>query len=176
MRIPTSIAGIAPFSAHFCDTSSSSNSLETDFAADLITVYLSRRYGQERDPASDCRPAGSAPAEECSGERRRLGHISKPGNARLRFLLAEAAQVTMRSAPEWRSKDFYLAMRRGRKIAKVGVSAPHDAMPPDTTLSADGNAAELRFPLAASPQFRVLAQIRDAGKVHKPDGGFHLPD
>jgi hypothetical protein len=36
----------------------------------------------------------------------------------LRFLLMEAAQVTVRSIPEWRSKYFHLAMRRGRKIAK----------------------------------------------------------
>jgi len=32
----------------------------------------------------------------------------------LRFLLVEAAQVTVRSDPEWRSKYFHLAMRRSR--------------------------------------------------------------
>jgi len=37
----------------------------------------------------------------------------------LRFLLVEAAQVTVRSDPEWRSKYFHLTMRRGPKIAKV---------------------------------------------------------
>jgi hypothetical protein len=36
----------------------------------------------------------------------------------LRFLLVEAAQLTVRSVPEWRSKYFHLMMRRGRKIAK----------------------------------------------------------
>jgi transposase len=65
---------------------------------------------------------GLVPAEESSGERRRLGHISKQGNALLRFLLVEAAQVTVRSDPEWRSKYFHLAMRRGRKIAKVAMA------------------------------------------------------
>ena len=40
----------------------------------------------------------------------------------LRFLLVEAAQVTARSIPEWRSKYFQLAMRRGRKIAKVAMA------------------------------------------------------
>jgi len=35
----------------------------------------------------------------------------------LRFLLVEAAQVTVRSLPEWRSKYVHLMMRRGRKIA-----------------------------------------------------------
>jgi transposase len=62
------------------------------------------------------------PSEESSGDRRRLGHISKQGNALLRFLLVEAAQVTVRSLPEWRSKYFHLAMRRGRKIAKVAMA------------------------------------------------------
>ena len=65
---------------------------------------------------------GLVPSEESSGDRRRLGHISKQGNALLRFLLVEAAQVTVRSLPEWRSKYFHLAMRRGRKIAKVAMA------------------------------------------------------
>ena len=62
------------------------------------------------------------PSEESSGDRRRLGHISKQGNSLLRFLLVEAAQVTVRSDPKWRSKFFHLAMRRGRKIAKVAMA------------------------------------------------------
>ena len=62
------------------------------------------------------------PSEDSSGDRRRLGHISKQGNALLRFLLVEAAQVTVRSLPEWRNKYFHLAMRRGRKIAKVAMA------------------------------------------------------
>jgi len=65
---------------------------------------------------------GLVPAEDSSGERRRLGHISKQGSAILRFFLVEAAQVTVRSVPEWRSKFFHLAMRRGRKIAKVAMA------------------------------------------------------
>jgi len=65
---------------------------------------------------------GLVPSEESSGDRRRLGHISKQGNALLRYLLVEAAQVTVRSQPQWRSKFFHLAMRRGRKIAKVAMA------------------------------------------------------
>jgi transposase len=65
---------------------------------------------------------GLVPSEESSGDRRRLGHISKQGNALLRFLLVEAAQVTVRSQPQWRGKFFHLAMRRGRKIAKVAMA------------------------------------------------------
>ena len=40
----------------------------------------------------------------------------------MRFLLVEAAQVTVRSLPEWRSKYLHLMLRRGRKIAKVASS------------------------------------------------------
>ena len=65
---------------------------------------------------------GLVPLEESSGNRRRLGHITKQGNSLLRFLMVEAAQVTVRSIPEWRSKYFHLAMRRGRRIAKVAMA------------------------------------------------------
>ncbi len=44
------------------------------------------------------------------------------GNAVLHYLLVEAAPVTVRSQPQWRSKFFRLAMRRGRKIAKVAMT------------------------------------------------------
>src|ERR1700716_2586792 len=65
---------------------------------------------------------GLVPSEESSGDRRRLGHISKEGNSLLRFLLVEAAQVTVRSQPQWRSKFFHLGMRQGRKMAKVAMA------------------------------------------------------
>jgi transposase len=65
---------------------------------------------------------GLVPLEDSSGQRRRLGHITKQGNSLLRFLLVEAAQVTVRSDPEWRSKYCHLALRRGRKIAKVAMA------------------------------------------------------
>jgi transposase len=65
---------------------------------------------------------GLVPIEESSGNQRRLGHISKQGSSILRFLLVEAAQVTVRSVPEWRRRYFHLMMRRGRKIAKVAMA------------------------------------------------------
>ena len=65
---------------------------------------------------------GLVPLEDSSGKRRRLGHITKQGSSMLRFLLVEAAQVTARSIPEWRSRYFHLMMRRGRKIAKVAMA------------------------------------------------------
>ena len=65
---------------------------------------------------------GLVPLEDSSGNQRRLGHITKQGSSMLRFLLVEAAQVTVRSIPEWRSQYFHLVMRRGRKIAKVAMA------------------------------------------------------
>jgi transposase len=65
---------------------------------------------------------GLVPLEDSSGNRRRLGHITKQGSSMLRFLLVEAAQVTARSLPEWRNKYQHLMMRRGRKIAKVAMA------------------------------------------------------
>jgi transposase len=65
---------------------------------------------------------GLVPLEDSSGQRRRLGHITKQGNSLVRFLLVEAAQVSVRSLPEWRSKYCHMALRRGRKIAKVAMA------------------------------------------------------
>ena len=65
---------------------------------------------------------GLVPLEDSSGNRRRLGHITKQGSSMLRFLLVEAAQVTVRSLPQWRSKYLHLMMRRGRKTAKVAMA------------------------------------------------------
>jgi len=65
---------------------------------------------------------GLVPLEDSSGNRRRLGHITKQGSSMLRFLMVEAAQVTVRSLPEWRRKYAHLMMRRGRKTAKVAMA------------------------------------------------------
>ena len=65
---------------------------------------------------------GLVPLEESSGNRRRLGHITKQGSSMMRFLLVEAAQVTVCSVPGWRSKYLHLMMRRGRKTAKVAMA------------------------------------------------------
>ena len=65
---------------------------------------------------------GLVPTEESSGDRRRLGHISKQGNSLLRCLLGEAAQAAVRSDREWRREFVHLAMRRERPIAKVAMA------------------------------------------------------
>ena len=65
---------------------------------------------------------GLVPLEDSSGNRRRLGHITKQGSSMMRFLLVEAAQVTVRSLPKWRRQYSHLMMRRGRKTAKVAMA------------------------------------------------------
>src|ERR1700676_1806668 len=64
---------------------------------------------------------GLTPSEDSSGGRQRLGHISKQGNALLRFLLVEAAQPATRCNQDWRQRYWHLAMRREKSIAKVAL-------------------------------------------------------
>ena len=65
---------------------------------------------------------GLIPAENSSGGRQRLGHISKQGNALLRGLLVEAAHVAARHEPELGRCYRRLAMRKQRSIAAVAVA------------------------------------------------------
>jgi transposase len=65
---------------------------------------------------------GLVPCEDSSAGRQRLGHISKQGNALLRFLLVEAAQAAARCNPDWRRRYLHLMMRREKRIAKVAMA------------------------------------------------------
>jgi transposase len=65
---------------------------------------------------------GLIPSEDSSAGRQRLGHISKQGNALLRYLLGEAAQAAARCDADWRRRYVHLAMRRQRNIAKVAMA------------------------------------------------------
>jgi transposase len=65
---------------------------------------------------------GMIPSEDSSAGKQRLGHISKQGNSLLRFLLVEAAQVTVRHDPDWRRRYQHLAFRREPRIAKVAMA------------------------------------------------------
>jgi len=65
---------------------------------------------------------GLIPSEDSSAGHQRLGHISKQGNALLRFLLVEAAQAAVRCDSDWRRRYLHLAMRRERRIAKVAMA------------------------------------------------------
>jgi transposase len=65
---------------------------------------------------------GLIPSEDSSAGQQRLGHISKQGNALLRYLLGEAAQAAARCNPDWRRRYVHLMMRRQKRIAKVAMA------------------------------------------------------
>lgn len=69
---------------------------------------------------------GLVPSEASSAERRRLGHITKAGNARVRWLLVEAAWRLLRSkAPAsaaLRGWALGVAARRGKRVAVVALA------------------------------------------------------
>lgn len=69
---------------------------------------------------------GLVPGERSSGEKRRLGHITKAGNRRARYLLVEAAWRIRRSKSAdtavlraWAQRILH---RRGKKIAAVALA------------------------------------------------------
>ena len=69
---------------------------------------------------------GLTPREYSSGERQHRGRISKTGNARMRYLLVEAAWRLLRSkgpaAAPLRAWAEGIAQRRGRSIAAVALA------------------------------------------------------
>jgi transposase len=68
----------------------------------VLIIGKAERFGLGKQVASYL---GLVPLEESTRNRRRLGHITKPGSSMLRFLLVEAAQLTVRSLPEWFSES-----------------------------------------------------------------------
>lgn len=69
---------------------------------------------------------GLVPSERSSGEHRRVGRITKTGNARARYLLVEAAWRILRSksadTTALRGWALGIAMRRGKRIAVVALA------------------------------------------------------
>jgi transposase len=69
---------------------------------------------------------GLIPCERSSGEKRQLGHITKAGNGRMRWLLVEAAWTILRSkSPDTaalRAWSLQIAQRRGKRIAVVALA------------------------------------------------------
>jgi transposase len=65
---------------------------------------------------------GLIPAEESSGEKRRLGHISKQGNTLLRWLLVEAAATAQRYDASWHRQYLRLSMTKHHGVAKVAIA------------------------------------------------------
>jgi transposase len=65
---------------------------------------------------------GLDPVEDSSGERRRMGSISKQGSRLLRLLLVEAGQVAARRDAELGNVYRRVTLRRGHATAKVAVA------------------------------------------------------
>jgi transposase len=85
----------------------------------VLTLGPAERFASGQQVASYF---GLIPREESSGGRQRLGHISKQGNAFLRFLLVEAGQSAARYDPELGRFYRRLAVRKHRALAKVAVA------------------------------------------------------
>jgi transposase len=65
---------------------------------------------------------GLDPLEHSSGERQRIGSISKQGSRLLRYLLTEAAQAASRHDPDLKRFYYRVLLRRDRPRAKVAVA------------------------------------------------------
>lgn len=85
----------------------------------VLVIGTPHRFGCGKQVASYL---GLVPCEDSSSDRRRLGHISKQGNALVRYLLGQAAQTLARLDEGWRRQYAHLAMRRNRSIAKVAMA------------------------------------------------------
>jgi transposase len=64
---------------------------------------------------------GFDPVEDSSGERRRIGSISKQGSRLLRFYLVEAGQIAIRQDQDLARVYQRVLVRRGHAKAKVAV-------------------------------------------------------
>ena len=65
---------------------------------------------------------GLIPAEESSGDKRRLGKITKQGNTLVRWLMVEAASIAQRKDASWRRQYMRLSMSKHHGVAKVAIA------------------------------------------------------
>jgi transposase len=85
----------------------------------VLTLGDPNRFASGKQVASYL---GLIPAEDSSGGRQRLGHLTKQGNALVRCLLVEAAHRAVQREPELRRWYRRLAMKKHRSIAAVAVA------------------------------------------------------
>jgi len=85
----------------------------------VLVIGTPDRFGCGKQVASYL---GLIPCEDSSCERWRLGHITKQGNALLRFLLGQAAQSVARSEEQWQRQYAHIKMRRNKSIAQVAMA------------------------------------------------------
>jgi len=88
-------------------------------AAVLTLGEVKQRFENSRKLVSYL---GLNPSEDSSGERRRLGSISKQGSSFMRMLLIQGAQTAVRGDAELARQYRRLAMKKNKGIAKVMVA------------------------------------------------------
>jgi len=85
----------------------------------VLTLGEVTRFDSSRQVASYL---GLIPGEYSSGNKQRLGHISKQGSSLMRFLLVEAGQTAARNDEVLRRAYARLAAKKCRAVAKVMVA------------------------------------------------------
>ena len=85
----------------------------------VLTIGDWRRFPRGKQVGSYL---GLIPAEESSGNSRRLGHISKQGSTLLRWLLVEAATTAQRYDASWHRQYVRLSMTKHHGVAKVAIA------------------------------------------------------
>ena len=85
----------------------------------VLTIGDWRRFPRGKQVGSYL---GLIPAEESSGDKRRLGHISKQGNRLLRWLLVEAAVHAQRHDASWHRQYLRLSIGKHHGVAKVAIA------------------------------------------------------
>jgi transposase len=65
---------------------------------------------------------GLIPSEESSGNKRRLGKVSKQGNELARWLLVEAATIAQRKDPAWHRQYLRLSMNKHHGVGKIAIA------------------------------------------------------
>ncbi|HET9743850.1 MAG TPA: IS110 family transposase [Terriglobales bacterium] len=91
----------------------------------VISLAMVLTVGEvERFPTSRQLVAylGLNPSENSSGERRRLGAITKQGNSFMRYLLVQGAQTAARADAAWQRQYKRLAVQKHKGVAKVMVA------------------------------------------------------
>jgi transposase len=65
---------------------------------------------------------GLIPTEASSGQKRRLGQVSKQGNSLVRWLLVEAASLAQRKEAAWHRQYLRLTMSKHHGVAKIAIA------------------------------------------------------
>jgi transposase len=85
----------------------------------VLTIGEWQRFPRGKHVASYL---GLIPQEESSGDKRRLGHISKQGNSMLRWLLVQAATIAQRHDADWHRQYVRLSLAKHHGVAKLAIA------------------------------------------------------